>query len=265
MKEVTYRRIVTAIFLIGIGKVLLLNNLNLLPFTIPDYVYTWQAMMVVFGAYVLLAYRSIAGIFLIIAGAYFLIPEIHDLSKYNIQAFWPAILIFIGIGIFVKSIFRSSSQKKKSDMNTSTNNAATDIDSFNTSTNYPETNNDSFKASANNDSFFNSTLIFAGEKKKLSTYEFKGANITTICGGLELDLTDCYLSKEGPNVIDFSVICGGVSLKVSKDWSIKTEITQIMSGIEDQVVDMPDSYVDPAAELRLTGVIVMGGIEIKRV
>ena len=236
MKEATYRRIVTAIFLIGIGKVLLLHNLNLLSFALPEYIFSWKVALIVFGGYVLIAYRSLAGILLILTGAYFILPEIPALSKYNIHAFWPAILIFIGIGIFVKSIFRSS-QKKNSDMNIRT---ATD-------------------------SFFNSTVIFGGEKKKLSSYEFKGAKITTFCGGLELDLTDCYLSKEGPNVIDFNVMCGGVSLKVSKDWSIKTEVTPIMSGIEDQVVDMPDSYVDPAAELRLTGILIMGGIEIKRV
>lgn len=260
MKEVTYRRIVTAIFLIGIGKILLLHNLNLLWFDLPEYVFSWKAAMILFGGYVLIAYRSLAGILLILAGAYFMVPEIPELNKYNIHAFWPAILILLGIGIFVKSIFRSASQKKKSDMNTSTNHTPINSDPFKTSA-----NENAYTMPTNNDSFFNSTLIFAGEKKKLSTYEFKGANITTICGGLELDLTDCYLSKEGPNVIDFSVVCGGVSLKVSKDWNIKTEITQIMSGIEDQVVDMSDSYVDPAAELRLTGVIVMGGIEIKRV
>lgn len=237
MTERTYIKIVTASFFIGIGIVLLFNNLHMFSTPLPEYYFTWQALLILVGAYHLIAFRSMAGPVIMMVGLYFIAPDVPGLAGYNLQAFWPVVLILIGLMIFLKSLFKRPSKKIKIVMK--------------------ETN-----APGN---IYYSSVIMGGERKKLSDYDFKGATLQAICGGLELDLTDCYLSKDKETVIDVKVICGGISLKVSKDWNVKNDVSPIMGGIEDHINDMSDNYVDPAAVVRLTGTLIMGGIEIKRV
>ena len=114
-----------------------------------------------------------------------------------------------------------------------------------------------------NEETFDITAVLGGETRQISAYDFKGGKITTVMGGVELDLTNCYLSKEGA-VIDLSVVMGGVSLKISREWNIKSEIVPIMSGIEDEDLRSLDAHIDPSAVVILRGSVVMGGIEIKR-
>lgn len=106
-------------------------------------------------------------------------------------------------------------------------------------------------------------VIFGGDSKQISSYDFQGGKITAIFGGLEIDLTNCCLSKEH-KVIEVFVLFGGVSLKVPREWNVRSECTAIMGGIDDSINEMRDVYVDPAAELIIKGVVLMGGLEIKR-
>jgi hypothetical protein len=109
-----------------------------------------------------------------------------------------------------------------------------------------------------------SIIIFGGDSKKITSYDFKGGKFITVMGGLELDLTDCCLSKDGA-VLEIVSVLGGVSLKAPKEWNIKTESIPVMGGIHDEIQDMPDAYVDPAAVLTIKGAAVLGGIDIRRV
>ena len=114
-----------------------------------------------------------------------------------------------------------------------------------------------------NDETFHITAVMGGDTRQISSYDFKGGTITAVMGGIELDLTNCYLSKEGC-VIDLNVVMGGISLKVSREWNIQSEIMPIMSGIEDEDRYSNSVHIDPAATVILRGTVVMGGIEIKR-
>ncbi len=111
--------------------------------------------------------------------------------------------------------------------------------------------------------FIENTVIFGADSKKISSYDFKGGHLTVICGGLEMDLTNCTLSKER-NIIELEVVFGGVTLTVPREWNVVSEVVPIMGGIEDEITYMKDRYIDPAAELIIRGNVVMGGLEIKR-
>ena len=118
-------------------------------------------------------------------------------------------------------------------------------------------------SSTSSENLIEATAIFGGENKKFSSYDFKGGKITAVFGGMELDLTNCYLSNEKAE-IEVLAVCGGVSLKVPKEWNVRSEIVPIMGGLEDKIINFPGTYVDPAAELILKGTVVMGGVEIIR-
>lgn len=166
-------------------------------------------------------------------GTYFILPLTGIMQTVPIEKMWPLIIILLGIAILFGSGFKK--KQKKTYMSTHTV----------------------------NDETFDITTIMGGDNRQISSYDFKGGKITTVMGGVELDLTNCYLSKEGC-VIILDVVMGGVSLKISREWNIQSEIMPIMSGIEDEDRYSNNVHIDPAATVILRGTVVMGGIEIKR-
>ncbi|HSZ26182.1 MAG TPA: DUF5668 domain-containing protein [Cytophagaceae bacterium] len=219
------------------GLLLLLQNFGLLPFVLPAYFFTWKMLLVVIGLFLLSSRNWTAALILIATGLYFLLPDAFGIHNVTFTQLWPVALIFLGIQIMKK-------RKKHFDFN------------------YKKKMNINLEKTM--DGFIENTVIFGGDSKKISSYDFKGGHITVICGGLEMDLTNCTLSKEHP-VIDVEIVFGGLSLTVPREWNIRSEAIPIMGGIDDEGNAQHDRYVDPAAELIIRGNVVMGGLEIKRV
>ena len=227
------KRIWAGTLLLATGVFYLLYNFNALPFPVPAYVFSWQMLVILIGIYAL--YKSLTkGLILIGVGTYFILPLTGIIQPIDIQKMWPALIILLGIIVLFGSGFNKKHKKKYM--------SAT---------------------STLNEELFEITAIMSGNTRQVSSYDFKGGSITAVMGGVELDLTNCYLSKEGC-VIDLSVVMGGVSLKISREWNIQSEITPIMSGIEDEDQYSTNVHIDPAATIILRGSVVMGGIEIKR-
>ncbi|MDB5272322.1 MAG: hypothetical protein JWO58_689 [Chitinophagaceae bacterium] len=229
------KRIWAGTLLLFTGIFYLLYNLNALPFDAPPYVFSWQMVVVLIGIYYF--YRSwFWGLAFIGMGIYFMLPIMGVLPVFDIHKIWPALLILLGLMVLLGSGFKKKSKKKIMSKN--------NINEI-------------------NDGTFDITAIMGGDSRQISAYDFKGGTITAVMGGIELDLTNCYLSKEGA-IIDLSVVMGGVSLKVSREWNIQSEISPILSGIEDADIHTMGVHIDPAALVILRGTVVMGGIEIKR-
>lgn len=220
------------VLFIAIGLLLLLQNFNVLPFVLPAYVFTWKMLLIVIGLFALPSRNWGGGLTLIAIGTYFLLPDlgIHNMTFTQL---WPALLIVLGVMIIVN---RPNSDKKKQKINL---------------------------GKTTMDGYIENTVIFGADNKKVSSYNFKGGHLNVTCGGLELDLTNCTLSKER-NIIDVNVVFGGISLTVPREWNVISEAVPIMGGIEDEVNELKDRYIDPAAELIIRGNVIMGGLEIKR-
>lgn len=232
-KNYRKRHFISSIIFISIGSLLLLKNFNLLPSEIPDYVFSWKMLLIVFGVIFLFKRKWIPGIILIGIGKYLLIPEILGIPRPEVYQLWPVVLIIMGLGALLKAVF-------------------------------PKEKHTPIIVDKQTSDFMESIIIFGGDSKKISSYDFKGGKFTTVFGGLELDLTDCCLSKDGA-VMEIVSVMGGVTMKVPKEWNIQSETLPVMGGIHDEIQDMPDAYVDPAAVLTLKGVAVLGGIDIRRI
>jgi len=227
------KRIWAGSLLLLTGIFYLFYNFNALPFSVPAYVFSWQMALIISGVYIL--YKSILkGLIVIGIGTYFILPLAGIIQPIEIEKMWPAFIILLGIIILFGSGFKKKNNKKPMSVK-----------------------------STLNDELFEITTIMGGDTRQISSYDFKGGKITAVMGGVELDLTNCYLSKEGC-IIDLSVVMGGISLKISREWNIKSEIIPIMSGIEDEDYHSNNVHIDPAATIILRGSIVMGGVEIKR-
>jgi hypothetical protein len=56
-----------------------------------------------------------------------------------------------------------------------------------------------------------------------------------------------------------------LQLKIPKEWNVIIDVLPIMGGVEDQIMKYPDSVVDKEKRFLISGNVIMGGIEIKRV
>jgi len=104
----------------------------------------------------------------------------------------------------------------------------------------------------------NEVAIWSGVNRRVSSPEFRRANLTAIMGGVEFDLRQAG-ADHGEAVIDVFVIWGGIEIKVPPDWAVSNEITAIMGGAEDQSTGTQQAR----NRLIVRGVVIMGGVDIK--
>lgn len=144
-----------------------------------------------------------------------------DVLHFNLwQVFWPAIIMLLGLGLIIGN--RGS--------NNTTTRSEDDV-----------------------------TAIMSGSETTNTSQDFTGARVTSIMGGIKLDLTKAKIAKEA--TIDLSVIMGGCELVLPENLTVKSRAVSIMGGIEDKVVP---KEAKSAPVLYLTGTVFMGGVEIKR-
>ncbi len=96
--EQSQRRLVLGVFLIGIGVLFLLRNLDIID--LPHYFYSWQMLLIGLGAFNFLTGNRSAGFILAGIGTVFLMP---DIIHFNFRELWPIILIIIGISFFFRN------------------------------------------------------------------------------------------------------------------------------------------------------------------
>ena len=106
---------------------------------------------------------------------------------------------------------------------------------------------------------FEATAILGGSSRRLSAANFQGGDATAIMGGCEIDLRDCG-SEGGPAEIDTFAFMGGVEIKVPDDWEVQVKGLAILGGYGDETRTIEG---DGRKILVITGIAIMGGVEIK--
>ncbi len=217
------------IILIILGVVFMLKNFEIIPYYFTEKFFNWKTLLMTIGVVFLINdHRKLTGAILISIGGFFLIPDFFHFPFNFHQIFWPAIFIIIGIYIvFVRRGHQNFFREK---------------------TDYQD------------DDYLDGTAIFSGSKKKITSLDFKGGNITTIFGGYDIDLTNAELS-EGLNVLDVVILFGGLKLMVPVDWKIDVKATLIAGGIHDKRFSQSIEVL-PGKVLVIEGVIMFGGCEI---
>jgi len=103
--------------LIILGALFLLRNLDLIPFSILHYLFSWQGILIIIGS-VLLASRpnKSSGLVLITIGIFFMFPHIWHIPGFQMRTWWPVILIVLGLVIMVGwSGYQNKAMKEKDD------------------------------------------------------------------------------------------------------------------------------------------------------
>lgn len=244
-------RLFAGLFIIGAGSLFLAREMGIY---IPSWVFTWQIFLIVFGMFAVLksGFRSIGGLIMMAIGASFLMRDY--LPEYNFShLLWPVVIILFGLFIMFRPRrgcppgrrmyrhrFRHYMHEQKWQQEKSQWQQPT-------------------PSSASSDDYLEITSVFSGVKKNIITKNFKGGEITCVCGGGEVNFTQSDIEEKAE--LEVTAVLGGVRLIVPAHWEIKSEITAFLGGVEDKRPVHKEVMASPKT-LVLKGTAVLGGIEI---
>ena len=112
-------------------------------------------------------------------------------------------------------------------------------------------------AAGSDETVLDLNAILGGFQRKVTTQDFRGAEVTAIMGGCDLDMRTASLN--GTAVINVFALMGGISIKVPTDWSVELQGTPILGGFEEKTVQPKDE----SKRLVVRGTAIMGGVEIR--
>ena len=120
--------------------------------------------------------------------------------------------------------------------------------------------------------------IWSGEETSFGPRPFNGGDATAVMGGFELDLREALLEPGETATLDVLAVMGGGAVVVPEHWDVENRVTPFMGGVSvkagsDSAQGGSDSVQAGAAGhpsgvprpcLRLVGLALMGGLEVKR-
>ena len=221
-------QILVGAFVVGIGLLFLLDNLNIFDFH--RAVAFWPAAFILFGVIKLLDTKSpngvLVGVILIGAGAAMTINRL-GFFHINMRALWPLVIMFIGGAV----IYRAVTGRRLLAL------PGKDADA--------------------SDSIVDITAILGGFDRRITTPNFRGGEVTAVMGGCMLDLRGS--SIEGEAVLNVFALMGGITLKVPPDWTVALNGTPIMGGFDEKTITAPHGN----KRLVIRGYAIMGGVEVR--
>ncbi len=226
-------KILGGVLIITAGVLILLKQIGA---AIPEWILSWEMILIAIGAVMLVKhnFKKTGAYILIFIGLAFMINDFYP-DLFDVRFIWPILIIIIGISMVMKSgLF--TSKKKETSMG-----------------------REQFSDFSSED-FVNSAAFFSGINKKVMSKNFKGASISSVFGGNEINLSQADFN--GQAVIDATCVFGGVTLIVPSHWKVKTDMTSVFGGIDDQRPAMRNDEVEETKTLLIKGTCVFGGIEI---
>lgn len=227
------RRFYVGVIFIAVGVLLILQQMNIIPWDLADALISWQMLLVAIGAISLLNGNRGWGVVLIGVGVFFLFTEYVDIPHEVRRLYWPGLLVLIGVAL----LNRQRSTKP----------------SF-----HPGTAEKTFDN-------FDDFVIFGGREIFINSQDLKGGRSLSIFGGIEYDLRQSRLSPQGA-VIDCTCVFGGTGIKVPLDWNVRNEVTTIFGAFTDKRGDTYlQATLDSSKTVVIKGLTLFGGVEIKYV
>lgn len=101
--------------------------------------------------------------------------------------------------------------------------------------------------------------LLGGVQRVSRSNDFRGGNASATLGGCEIDLRQATILDGETAVLDAMAFMGGVEVKVPEDWTVETRGIAVLGGFEDKT----RRPLDDRKKLVVTGLAVMGGVEVK--
>lgn len=220
------------IVLMFLGLFLIADLADIVPWRLRDFIFTWQALLIILGIIFISNKESKGtGVILIAIGGFFLLPRFFELPYYWRSLFWPSMLIILGLVVIFGG--KRHGGKRACFGN---------------------------KGEVRGEDYLDDVSVFGGGDRNVTSQQFKGGKITHIFGGSKYDFSRARLAS-GDNHLELVMAFGGTKLIVPEEWDIKIEVTSVFGGFSDKRVR---SIVEKDREktLIISGVNVFGGGEI---
>jgi predicted membrane protein len=234
------KRLFFAIFLIAAGTLLFLGNLGLLP--VRDIWNYWPLVLIAVGVLKLWQMENmgakILGIALTLFGAFFLLLNLNILHIRAHDQSWPIALLLIAFG------------------------TALLIKVFDPGASFKPAFGFAPRHTAGGENNLQDMVIFGSAKRKLDTADFRGGELVSVFGSIEIDLRRARIvSPQEPVTLDATAVFGQVKIRVPETWRVNVMGAAILGNYEDRTIP-PNTGID-APVLMITGASVFGSVEIE--
>lgn len=221
-------KMIFGLLLILIGGGFLLDTFQYITFS--DTITMWWPLLIVLFGIAHISKKNppiFSGLIIIGIGLILQADKLGYIKGDFWDAFWPLILIILGISILLPG--------RKCPMMKNKNT-------------YQETKGD-----------LNINTMFSGQHKNIDDKNFKGGSISAMFAGIEIDMSNCELSEEGA-ILNLNVAFGGVEISVPNNWNIKISGTPFLGGFEDDTHQIES--IDSSKTLIINYSVMFGGIEL---
>jgi predicted membrane protein len=218
---------------------------------IPDWILTWQTMLIAIGlvAGVKSNFKRWGWLIPVFIGSAFLISDFNP--ELNIRPIvWPIVIIVIGLVMIFKPKRRFNKNRWERWQNYQ------NVHTYKGGENscYAET-------VTSGEDHINSTTFMGGIKKNIISKNFKGGEITNILGGAEYNLSQADFTEAV--TLEINQVFGGTKLIIPSHWEIKSELVAVLGGIDDKRPIYTNLANSDHKIMILRGTTIFGGIEIR--
>jgi hypothetical protein len=236
------------LMLLLIGGVFLLNNLGV--FYIEDVRRYWPALLIVAGVAHLFFSRHVvrsvvwSGM-LVTIGGLLLARNFGYIHGDDWKFIWPVILIFLGI-LF---LFRARAGGPSFAGPPSCGGGLGGPGAAGSG------------ASRANPNVLDEVAVFGGIQRRVDSQDFEGGELSSVFGGIELDMRGANTKKD-EIVIEANAVFGGIELLLPDRWNVTVRGAGIFGGYEDKT-HPPANPAEKRPHLTVTGSAVFGGVSVR--
>jgi hypothetical protein len=254
----------SSIVLIAVGVLLFLGNLGLLPVT--DIWVFWPAMLIAFGFGNLFSSKpdkSWAGsIFLILFGSVFLFNNLGWIHFRNNDGSWIVSLVLIMVGVGALSGWFAGCRRNRGRVPPFTPPAGPPPPpGFNSGWRHGTADPHHVNVTSYENAI-NDFVAFGALKRKLETNDFRGGQLTTIFGSIEIDLRRAVITPEVRSVvINVLTLFGATKIRVPETWRVIVSGSGVLGNFEDKTI--PPAIGPDAPTLIIAGFCMFGSVELE--
>lgn len=217
--------LIFGLIIIAVGVLFTLDNLGIVH--AGTYLRFWPALLILVGTLKLAHARETGGAFggfIITIAGVWLLLEESALVRVSFWDLWPMLLVFFG-GYLV----------------------------WQGATGRPH------RAAADEGHTVSVLAVLGGFTRGNNSRNFRGGDITVFMGGCEIDLRQAAIN--GDATLDVFAMWGGIEIRVPEDWTVIPRVNAVLGGVDDKT--RPPLGLS-THRLTIRGLVVMGGMEIKR-
>jgi predicted membrane protein len=232
-----------------IGLILLAFNVGWFNPAFKSVVISWPMLLILLAVIGYIKRQRLFPTILLLVGVFFLLPRLESVypgllggaAKDFTANFWSFLLIIIGLLLIFG--FASNRRKKASFMG----NVA-----------------DKQSAASGTGGWISKNIVFSGSESVFLEPVFRGGDLDLLFGGIVIDLRKTTL-PDTTVYLNVDAVCGGVTLYIPADWSVKSEFDSVFGGYSDKRPNatVAEAEGEKGSKLILQGSLIFSGCNVQ--